>query len=55
MDASAGTHGVRLDRLVSDQGTERVDEVTAFTGKPRTLQSFVEIPAAASRRPALTK
>src|SRR5687767_15196990 len=40
------SHRVRLDWVVSDERAQRVDEMTTFTGEPRSLQFFVEIPAA---------
>ena len=43
---STSAHRVRLDWVVSDERAQRVDEMTTFTGEPRSLQFFVEIPAA---------
>ena len=38
--------GVDLDRVVSHQSAQRVDEMTAFAGESRSFQFLVEIPAA---------
>ncbi len=46
VDVRARPHRVHLDRVVPDQGAQRVDEMTALAGEPGSFQLLVEVPAA---------